>query len=187
MNLIKQLSKDRRFFGTCRDCEQDFQLSRATLFHIREPLPEEAIRKLEQLKVRISERREEIRSQKALAHRKAAITTESVNIGKVVEKIAPSFPSFMFSPRDCQALFEPIDYVIFPGLASSHKLECIVFADVKSGNARLHSMQRDIHRVIDAGKVSFTDLLKEWCANVREKNPEPDFRGPLCSARSKFG
>ena len=160
MNLIKQLSKDRRFYGTCPDCGQDFQVSRAVLFHIREPFPQEAIQKLQEIKLRIAERREEIRKRRALAAEKAAITTEAVNIGKVVEKIAPSFPSFMFSPRDCRALFEPIDYLIFPGLAKRNRVDCVVFADIKSGSARLKSMQRDIHRVVEAGKVFFKPIKK---------------------------
>ena len=161
MDLIKQLSKDRRFYGTCPDCGEDFQLSRAVLFHLRQPFPEEAIKKLEEIKTQIAERRKEIRKQKSLAHQKAAITTESVNIGKVVEKIAPSFSSFMFSPRDCRALFEPIDYLIFPGLARHNRVECVIFADVKSGKARLQSMQREIHRVVDAGKVFFKPIKKK--------------------------
>lgn len=161
MDLIKQLSKDRRFYGTCPDCGKDFQLSRALMFHIGQSLPDQAIKKLQELKEQIAKRREEIRRQKSLAETKAAITTESVNIGKVVEKIAPSFPSFMFSPRDCRALFEPIDYLIFPGLARRNKVDSVVFADIKSGKARLQPIQREIHRVVTAGKVSFKPITKK--------------------------
>ncbi len=167
MGLINQLSRDHRFYGTCPHCGEAFQLSRAVMFDIHEPFPEEAIKKLAEIKTAIAERKEEIRRQKSLAAQKAAITTESVNIGKVVEKIAPSFPSFMFSPHDCRALFEPIDYLIFPDLAKRHRVDCVIFADVKSGNARLKSMQREIHRFVDAGKVFFRPIKKERASHAK--------------------
>ena len=128
------------------------------MFELGQPYPDQAIRRLEEIKQDIAVRREKIRRQKSLAHEKAAITTESVNLGMVVEKIAPSFPSFMFSPKDCRALFEPIDYLIFPGLARGSRVDAIVFADVKSGNARLKPHQREIRRTVTAGKVFLRPL-----------------------------
>jgi predicted Holliday junction resolvase-like endonuclease len=152
------MSKDRHFYGTCPTEGNDFQLSRAILFHIADPFPEEAIKKMEEMRQSIRERREAIKRQRMLAHRKAAITTESVNLGMWVEKIVPSFSSFMFSPRDCRALFEPIDYLIFPGLAKRKRVESVLFAEVKSGKARLQSKQPEIQRVVNAGKVLFKSI-----------------------------
>ena len=66
-------------------------------------------------------------------------TAEAVNLGKIVEKIVPSFASFSYEPGDCRALFEPIDYLVFSGLAKQNQVEALFFVDVKSGNARLGS------------------------------------------------
>jgi predicted Holliday junction resolvase-like endonuclease len=76
----------------------------------------------------------------------------------------------MFSPRDCRALFEPIDYLIFPGLAARRRVDCVIFADVKSGKARLKSMQRDIHRIVDTGRVFFKTIR-----NGRTPHEKPAF------------
>jgi predicted Holliday junction resolvase-like endonuclease len=155
MDLIKQLAQDRRFYGTCTKCGKDFQLCGAVMFRVNEPFPAEAVEKIKQLRKEIQARRDNIKRQKLLARDKAAITTESVNVGKMLEQIAPSFSSFMYSPRDCRSLFEPIDYLIFPGLTKQRKVDSVVFAEVKSGQARLTNVQRDIRQIVRAGEVAF--------------------------------
>jgi predicted Holliday junction resolvase-like endonuclease len=77
----------------------------------------------------------------------------SVNIGKIVEKIVPSFGEFPYQRGDCRALFEPIDYVIFNGL-SRNKLVSIEIVDVKTGNAQLAPGEREIKAAVEAGKVT---------------------------------
>ena len=77
----------------------------------------------------------------------------SVNIGKIVEKIIPSFGEFPYQRGDCRALFEPIDYVIFKGLCRKNPVG-IEIVDVKTGKAQLTPGQRGIRDAIEAGKVS---------------------------------
>jgi predicted Holliday junction resolvase-like endonuclease len=155
MDLIAQLKRDRRFYGTCPKCYEEFQLSRAVLFRIDERFPDKAIQKLEELKLWIGERRDDIKRQRMLARDRAAVTTEKVNIGEMLEQIAPSFSSFMYSPRDCRSLLKPIDYLIFPGLSKTNAVDSVVFADVKTGKARLSNTQKQIRNVVTVGKVLF--------------------------------
>ena len=82
-------------------------------------------------------------------------TTEAVNIGKIVEKIVPSFSSFLHHPGDCRALFDPIDYVIFSGLASRGHVDSLLFVDVKSGRGRLTNDQKAIKSAVQGGAVNF--------------------------------
>jgi predicted Holliday junction resolvase-like endonuclease len=79
----------------------------------------------------------------------------AVNLGKIVEKIVPSFSSFSYEAGDCRALFEPIDYLVFSGLAKRNRVEALFFVDVKSGHARLSSMQHSIKKAIESGAVRF--------------------------------
>ena len=81
------------------------------------------------------------------------IAAESVGIGKVVEKIAPSLPGFPVNSADCRSLFEPIDYVVFQGLSRFGKVEAIQFVDVKSGGARLNGIQQQVRHAVESGKV----------------------------------
>jgi predicted Holliday junction resolvase-like endonuclease len=47
------------------------------------------------------------------------LTAKAVNIGFILERIAPAFDHFPFEHNDCRSLFDPIDYVIFEGLNKS--------------------------------------------------------------------
>ncbi len=79
---------------------------------------------------------------------------DSVTIGKVVERIAPSLPGFPLRSEDCRSLFEPIDYIVFRGLRSKGIVDAIEFVEVKSGKARLTPTQSGIRSLIERGKVS---------------------------------
>ncbi len=76
-----------------------------------------------------------------------------MGIGKIVEKIAPSLPGFPVNSADCRSLFEPIDYIVFRGLSTAGHVEAIYFVDVKSGNARLNTTQKQIRQIVESGKV----------------------------------
>ena len=161
MSLIDQLQRDPRFFAQCPSCGGEFQVSKAVLFHVRDTPPPEALKKLVELRDAIRARREEMAKKKKLAAEKAAITAESVNLGNVLEKIAPTFRSFEFAPADCRALFEPIDYLIFKGLAKRGTVDRLVFVDVKSGKARLKPSQKAIKEVVERGKLRLRHIPRK--------------------------
>ena len=156
--LIRQLQSDRTLVGECPSCAETFRLVDATLFPLGGDWPAAALELLKRRREEIRERREELKKQRRLMTRGARLTAEAVNLGKIVEKIAPSFRSFEFAPRDCRALLEPIDYIIFQGLARTGRAEALWFVDVKSGRANLKPGQRQIRDRVQAGDVRFKRL-----------------------------
>ena len=163
MDLIKQLRRDRRFYAECPACGEEFQLAGAVLWHLKQELPPEAIKKIDQLRHNLLERKSQLRHQKLLASKTSQRTTQCVNIGKMVEKIAPSFSSFGFLCGDCRPVFDPIDYLVFSGLAKHSKVDAITFVEMKSGKARLTADQREIAALVERGKIE----LKHIAANGR--------------------
>ena len=102
----------------------------------------------------LRQERAEFRQRVEKAKRRSEVAAKSVNIGKVVEKIAPSLPGFPVRSSDCRSLFEPIDYLVFRGLSVAGVVEAIDFVDVKSGAARLTQQQRAIRSLVAGDRVS---------------------------------
>jgi predicted Holliday junction resolvase-like endonuclease len=156
--LIVQLQRDKRFRGTCPGCNDDFLLADAVLFSIDDEPPEAAFAAIEVAREGIRKREEELAYARERMSKRAQKTSEAVNLGKIVEKIVPSFASFAHRPGDCRALFEPIDYLIFSGLTSRRLVDSLLFVDVKSGKARLSNNQRKIKKVVEDGAVDFATI-----------------------------
>ena len=153
MTILKDLANRRDLWARCPHCEDEFRLADAGLFDATGRLPERAVQKLEELKAGVVESRDDLARRKRAATEKPKIAAKAANIGKVVEKIAPSLVGFPASPEDCRTLFEPIDYVVFQGLRKG-SVEALFFVDVKSGNAQLTARQKEIRRTVEDGKVS---------------------------------
>jgi len=150
--LIRKLKREKQLYGTCPHCGNDFRICDATLFATDE-FPQDALNRVTALKAGLKERQSYLKEMKNRITNRSRITAESVNLGKIVEKIAPSFETFQFSTRDCRTLLEPIDYLIFSGLHRKGVVESITFLEVKSGAARLTPMQREISAVVQRGNV----------------------------------
>ena len=153
--LIAELRRTKGFRGTCPSCLQEFRLTDAALFSIDDAPPETALAAIQAIREAIRERRDELGRAKARMTERAQNTAQAVNLGKIVEKIVPSFASFEYASGDCRALFEPIDYLIFSGLTARRHVNSIHFVDVKSGSARLAAKQRSIKEAVGAGAVRF--------------------------------
>jgi len=163
MTLLEELQKAHRLFVKCPACDEEFPLSKASLFDATRPLPPKALGYLKAEKNELRLERTDFKKRKLQAATKPAISAVSSITGKVLEKIAPSLPGFPVASADCRALFEPIDYIVFKGLAAKGKVDSIVFVDVKSGNARLGKDQRQIRNLVESKKVrlKITPRIKE--------------------------
>jgi predicted Holliday junction resolvase-like endonuclease len=153
--VIAELQRNKYFMGTCPNCAEDFRLADATLFSLDEQPPEAAIAAITAFRLRIAEQKAELIEARERMTARAQKTAHAVNLGKIIEKIVPSFASFSYSAGDCRALFEPIDYLVFAGLTSRAKVDGLVFVDVKSGRARLNNVQRNIKDRVESGAVRF--------------------------------
>jgi predicted Holliday junction resolvase-like endonuclease len=168
--LIADIAKNRKLYGTCPHCGEDFRLGSARLFSAKETFPTEALSKIQELKAGLKQRRTDLKALKERMTNRSRITAQSVNLGKIVEKIAPSFGGFHFVTRDCRSLLEPIDYVIFSGLHRTGSVESITFLDVKSGGSRLNPMQRNISNIVGQNKIEVGTIESKIDAVA----PEPE-------------
>ncbi|MFQ3578610.1 MAG: Holliday junction resolvase-like protein [Bacteroidales bacterium] len=159
--IIDQLNGMEGLKIECPECNESFSIRRANLFSVKDTIPDRIAKiianrnaELKERLTEIREERKELRTRKQERPKRIKVTTESVNFGKIVEKIIPSFESFPYDPNDCRALYEPIDYIIFGDYSKTGKCNYIVFSDVKSGRAQLEDNQKQIKRLVNSGKVS---------------------------------
>jgi predicted Holliday junction resolvase-like endonuclease len=154
MGIVDDIRKLRGIYLRCPSCAEEFRAREAGLFDAKGPIPEEAARLIEAERAQIAEQREQLRGRmKGLE--KTETAARSVNVGKVVEKIATTLDGFPADPKDCRSLFDPIDLVVFDGMTRLGRVEAIHFIEVKSGGAQLNSRQRQIRDAVQDGRVEF--------------------------------
>lgn len=85
----------------------------------------------------------------------AAKRSIEVNVGKVVEEIAPGLSTFPYRRADCRSLLDPIDYVIFDGLAEQSKVTNLHFLNVKTGASKLNDHQKQVKDAVEKQHVEF--------------------------------
>lgn len=151
--LIKFL-KENQFKAVCSECSEVFSLNKAVLFAMDEYTPE-AKEKLLAMKDYIKEEKARLKELTAKKRQKVAVTTEAVNLGFILERLAPALDQFRFEKNDCRSLFDPIDYVIFEGLHKTGKVQKIIFTDIKSGSANLKARQKSIKKLVQEKKLEF--------------------------------
>lgn len=87
----------------------------------------------------------------------AVATSRTVIKGQFSEQFAPLLPDFPYEIGDCKFFGQPIDYIVFKGM-SAGQVEEVIILDVKTGNAKLNKVQRQIKDCIKDGKVTFVTL-----------------------------
>jgi predicted Holliday junction resolvase-like endonuclease len=158
--VIKELKGNRRWKGTCPGCSEVFRLADAALFPLDAKLTQEALVAVKAARAQLAERRLELEEMRIRMTLRAKLTAHAVNLGKMIEKIVPSFSTFSYAVGECRALYEPIDYIVFSGL-SKGRVESITFVDVKSGGSRLNQCQRSIKQAVEIKAVSIKTLESE--------------------------
>ena len=142
------------FYCECPSCNRTMRIRDAGLFYL-DDFPPEAADRYRQMLEEIKERRKGINELRKNIPLKSQKGAEAVNIGFILERIAPSMRSFAFDHNDCRSLFDPIDYVIFEGLSRKGLVDRIIFADIKTGKARLQKNQREFKELVERKKVEF--------------------------------
>lgn len=138
----------------CPCCGEPVRLKDAGLFFL-DDFTDEAADLLEQSVAENRARRRALSEQRKSISAKSEIAAESVNIGMILERLCPSFQTFSFDKNDCRSLFDPIDYVIFEGLAANGKVSRIIFSEIKTGKARLQAKQKQIKSLVEDGSIEF--------------------------------
>ena len=153
-DTIAELQADRRVLAECPDSGEMFPLADAVMFYVGDPVPAAVQKVIDERQAELDERRKDLREARRKLKERSETATVSVNIGKILEKVAPAMKGFDMDCRDLRPLFEPIDYVAFNGLASGEgRVDSILFFDVKTGGAQLTQAQRQIKDAVESGKV----------------------------------
>ena len=142
------------FKANCPTCGEGIKLKDASLFSV-DNFNAQAKQLLNEKKEELKIQREAISKKKSSTQQRIETTTNSVNMGFILERLAPVLEHFPFDKNDCRSLFDPIDYVIFEGLQKTGKVQKIFFVDIKSGKAKLKSNQKAIKQMIEQKKVEF--------------------------------
>ena len=165
MNLTKEAKEiirtleENNFYVECPCCGEPILLKDAGLFYLDDFSPDaEKLyqQKLQECKIREKEIREE---RKAISRRSETATT-TINIGFILERIAPSMEGFPFNHNDCRSLFEPIDYVIFEGLNKKNSVSKILFTEIKTGKANLTNKEKQIRNLVEKKQVIWDTYKK---------------------------
>ena len=151
--VIAELEDDG-FYAECPCCGEPVKLSSAGLFYMDEFTPE-ARQRYEVACQGIAERKELLAAMRKKIKSGSERGAKAVNIGFVLERLAPGMKGFRFDKNDCRSLFDPIDYVIFEGLSAKGRVSRLIFADIKTGDARLQAGQKAIRAAVEAHKVEW--------------------------------
>lgn len=151
--IIETLHKGG-FYADCPSCGEEISLKRTVLFD-NDNFSAKALEIYQEQLELVRERKSELKRLKEKGASMSGISARSINLGFILERLAPAMSKFRFNHNDCRSLFDPIDYIIFEGLSAKAKVEKIFFVDIKTGGARLNKKQKEIKSVIDAGRVIF--------------------------------
>jgi predicted Holliday junction resolvase-like endonuclease len=152
LKLINQL-KVSKLYAECKECGEEFPLSKAVLFDGLGDFPEPAELKRKQMLEELQAKLDELKKRKVSAGPGAEKKAIEVGIGKIIEKVVPAYQNFGMPISDCRPLFEPIDMIIFNGL-SAMSVQSITFMEIKTGKSRLDEHQKLVKEAVSDGKVS---------------------------------
>ncbi|HPR42503.1 MAG TPA: Holliday junction resolvase-like protein [Candidatus Methanofastidiosa archaeon] len=82
--------------------------------------------------------------------------SRAVLTGQFCEQLAPYMPGFAYSPTEARFIGKPIDLIVFEGMDKGC-IDGLVFIEVKSGNSRLSSIEKELKGAIEEGKVRWEE------------------------------
>jgi predicted Holliday junction resolvase-like endonuclease len=142
------------FYAECPCCSETISLAKSNLFYSDE-FNEKAKTVYETSERELDERRQALKALKKRISDKSEITTRSVNIGFILERMFPSLAEFPYCCEDCRSMFDPVDYLVFEGLAVKGKVERILWVEIKTGGARLNQHQKQIKSLVDGKELAW--------------------------------
>lgn len=157
---VLKLLNSGKFHAECPNCMDEVNLKEAGLFHLDHFTSDAKDVYKEMLEMQ-KDRRAALKERRLKIPQKSEVGAKSVNLGFLLERLAPTLDGFKFNKNDCRSLFDPIDYVIFEGLSTKKTVSKILFVDIKSGGARLSQKQRQIKTAVENGKVQFKTYSHE--------------------------
>lgn len=143
------------FYSECPcGCGEEVKLKETELFYL-DNFSKSGKEAQNDLLEGLKQQRQDLKEREKNMTIKPQTTAKAVNVGFILERIAPTFDTFRFEHNDCRSLFDPIDYVIFEGLNKKGIVDKIIFTDIKTGGARLNNNQKEIKTLITDKKLQF--------------------------------
>lgn len=152
---IMQVLERRGFYAECPACEETIKLKDCELFYLDE-FTDGAKEVYERLKQEQGERAGELTSRRKKISASSEVGAHAVNMGLILERLAPCMGTFRFDRSDCRSLFDPIDYLIFEGLSEKEAVSRLLFMEIKTGAASLNRTQRQLRSLVRSKKVSMS-------------------------------
>ncbi len=118
-NILEELNNGK-FHVECPSCYEEVNLKEAGLFYL-DQFSKEAKLVYKMMLEGQKERRAALKERKANIPKKSEVGAKAVNLGFLLERLAPTLDGFTFNKNDCRSMFDPIDYVIFEGLSEKTK------------------------------------------------------------------
>ena len=100
---------------------------------------------------------EELKTRKISASEGAEKKSLEVGFGKTIEKMVHLLNDFNFPVEDCSFLAEPLDVIVFNGIAANN-VNHITFMEIKTGKATLNKHQRMIRDAVHDHKVKVEEI-----------------------------
>lgn len=160
MNLSKEAKEIIRtletgdFYIQCPCCEEPVPLKKAGLFYL-DDFTDAGVELFEQHRKDLKEREKELKEERKRIPERSEVGAKAVNVGFILERLAPTMQGFRFDRNDCRSLFDPIDYVIFEGLSTKGKVSRVIFSDIKTGAAKLSKKQKAIRELVEKKSVEW--------------------------------
>ncbi len=148
------------FYIQCPCCDEPIPLKKAGLFFLEE-FTSDAKELFQQHKQDLKDREKELKEQRKSISVKSQVGAKAVNIGFILERLAPAMQGFRFERNDCRSLFDPIDYVIFEGLSEKGVVSKILFSDIKTRSAKLSNKQKVIKTLVEKKKIGWDTYKPE--------------------------
>jgi predicted Holliday junction resolvase-like endonuclease len=102
--------------------------------------------------------------------KEAIMKSRAVIGGQFSEQLAPYLPNFKFLPTECKFIGKPIDFLVFKGMDEKNINE-VVFVEVKSGNSKLSSQEKNLKETIEKKHVRWEEYrIPEEMTKNREED-----------------
>lgn len=144
----------QEYQSSCPYCETKLKLSDVEVFDDKN-FQEKSLEFYELELKKVQKQKERIEGLQNGNYNWLTVNTKAINVGFILERIILTMDSFKYNHNDCRPMFDPLDYLIFEGLADKGYVENITFVDVKTGNARLTDGQKQIKQTILDKNVKF--------------------------------
>ncbi|MCR4327010.1 MAG: hypothetical protein NUV46_00315 [Nanoarchaeota archaeon] len=109
--------------------------------------------------------------------KEAILRSRAVIGGQFSENLAPYLPNFPYKPTECRFLGKPADFIVFKGM-DEKKINEVIFVEVKSGDSKLNSQEKNLKSAIDKKKVKFEEykIPKELTGKKNDVNFDSEGR-----------